>query len=654
MTSRSLLTALLFCLTSFPLTAQHVYDVIDISLTAEKSYDHPIRDVTVECLFTGEQGDTVRQHAFWDGGDTWRIRFSPPYGGTWHWVTSSSLPADTGLHDRQGSRGAVRSEKQGRFAEEGWLQVSPDHRYLVHESGNPYFWLACTAWEITWKSTLDQVEAYLNDRQDKGFTAIQIVVFSHQRIEEFGVRNRNGDPSVLVNEEWSRLNPEYFRYLDTIVSMVNERDMAAVLVPMWAAFSELYDPAGHRFYYSRDEALTIARYVGARYAADNVVWIMGGDNAYDTEEKRELFADFAAVREEAGSPDQLVTIHPHGWSTSFDFFDNTTPWLDFHMYQSSHTAYGDFTWDAAWRGYHRTPPMPVLNGEATYEGIFHNLWTPGDTAHPDRVTWRITAAQVRQASYESILSGALVGITYGGNGVWQWHTPELHGSHRPELFVEEAWQMPGSANMTVLKQIMQKVHWQTLVPRRELIAGKETFEDEYIAIAENDQAIIAYVPENTISMTLAREHLPDTFCYSFVNPVTGFIEPCTTVDFASDTSSVRLIPPDTSDWVLIVDKAGLTDVKLPEGMSHNVGVRPNPIVDQGFLHIELPVRTDVTVEVFSVTGEHIRSANAQNVYSFSVYLEGLVPGSYLYRIEIMRSDDSRIVDYGKFIVVGVD
>ena len=43
--------------------------------------------------FTAPSGERHTVAGFWDGSDTWRVRFSPPEIGTWSYVTRSQ-PAD--------------------------------------------------------------------------------------------------------------------------------------------------------------------------------------------------------------------------------------------------------------------------------------------------------------------------------------------------------------------------------------------------------------------------------------------------------------------------------------------------------------------------------------------------------------------------------
>src|SRR5271165_6016217 len=58
------------------------------------------------------------------------------------------------------------------------LKVSDNHRFLVTESGQPFFWLGDTAWELFHRLNQEDAERYLDNRARKGFTVIQAVALA--------------------------------------------------------------------------------------------------------------------------------------------------------------------------------------------------------------------------------------------------------------------------------------------------------------------------------------------------------------------------------------------------------------------------------------------------------------------------------------------
>ncbi len=47
------------------------------------------------------------------------------------------------------------------------ITVSENHRFLVTETGEPFFWLADTDWEIFHRLTLEEAEFFLKNRQQQ-------------------------------------------------------------------------------------------------------------------------------------------------------------------------------------------------------------------------------------------------------------------------------------------------------------------------------------------------------------------------------------------------------------------------------------------------------------------------------------------------------
>lgn len=630
------------------------YQPVELELIADEAYEHPHRDVQVGARFEGPGGQVTTVAGFWDGDRTYRIRFAPPSVGMWTYRTTSSNPDDRGLHGRVGTIEVAPNPSDDPFARHGWLRASDDRRYLTHADGIPFFYLGDTAWEITWKSTRDEVRAYLDDREQKGFTAIQLVVMSHQLLYDYGVRNRDGEP-FFRNDDFSMLNPRYFDYLDWIVEEINDRGMVAALVPLWAYMTDLYPETGpQRDKLSEEDAHLLARYVGARYAGHNVLWIVGGDNRYDTPERKAFWASFArTLRAASGDSQHLATVHPHGFGASFDYFDASEEWIDFHMYQSSHVAGGDYTWRAAARGFALDPHKPVLNGEATYEDIYHRLWQPGDTT--EALTFRIRSEHVRQASYESVLNGALVGMAYGANGVWQWHKEELPGSHQPRFPVLEAIQLEGSSHMAVLKRLMTELRWYRLRPAQEVILEKEG--EEFLPVARSGDTLVVYVPMDVQAATLAYPDDVSAVEAQWIDPRSG--DALQVSDVAVAEGEVTLQKPEEGDWLVVLAPPGEVRLALPEEEDAllptplEIYNHPNPYFGETNLRVQVGEPGEVTVTVWNAVGRRV-ATKTQSVPAGGgdIPLRVSAAGLYLYRTVFESATGARTQVQGTMMCLG--
>src|SRR5688500_10326812 len=74
-----------------------LWDTHEVALESRTEYANPFRDVELTAKFThASSGRVVTVDGFYDGDQTWRIRFMPSELGTWTYVTTSSDPALTG------------------------------------------------------------------------------------------------------------------------------------------------------------------------------------------------------------------------------------------------------------------------------------------------------------------------------------------------------------------------------------------------------------------------------------------------------------------------------------------------------------------------------------------------------------------------------
>ena len=154
------------------------------------------------------------------------------------------------------------------------IEVSANHRFLVDESGAPFFWLGDTAWEIFHRLTREESEDYLENRRQKGFNVIQAVALAE--FDGLRVPNAYGE-LPFFDLDPARPNEAYFAHLDWVIARAAEKGMYIGLLPtwgdkvnrMWGAGPVVFDVQSARSY---------GEWIGQRYRqAANVIWILGGD-----------------------------------------------------------------------------------------------------------------------------------------------------------------------------------------------------------------------------------------------------------------------------------------------------------------------------------------------------------------------------------------
>lgn len=460
-----------------------LYSRWETSLESALEYENPVQDARVTIDFENG-GVHASAEAFWDGGRTWRVRFSPEAAGRWRWRTRCSDSNDGGLHGRSGEFECEPSAPRAG----GPLCVSPDKRHFTRAGGTPFFWLGDTVWNGPLKSAEGDWALFLADRARKGFNVIQFV--AAQWISAAG--DAEARPAYLGHNR-IRIEPAFFRRMDRRIDAINATGMIAAPVLAWAAAwnpDSVHLNPGNTL--SDEQLVIFVRYLVSRYGAHQAVWILAGDGIYTgAEAERWRRVGRLAL---AGTS-RLGTMHPGGKLWVAPEY-RSEPWFRFNGYQSGHWNDDDnLRWinegppSQDWR---TEPRCPHVNLEPCYE------------AHRSMATGRvIDAHDVRRACYWSLLAAPPAGVTYGAHGIWSWEsTAELPMSHpgtgvAPPWF--EAMHLPGSDSMAHLKAIFGSIDWWRLNPCPELLEAQPGHERpaHFISAARADERDLAmiYLPE---------------------------------------------------------------------------------------------------------------------------------------------------------------
>src|SRR5260370_29440901 len=111
LTRRSLLAGIGAMKLPFRANAQSlqatVHGAMEWSFTGTRSYDNPFVDVELDIIVRDPDGTELRVPAFWAGGQTWRLRYSPAKTGVHALRTICNDTANAGLHAQRGTLEAV-------------------------------------------------------------------------------------------------------------------------------------------------------------------------------------------------------------------------------------------------------------------------------------------------------------------------------------------------------------------------------------------------------------------------------------------------------------------------------------------------------------------------------------------------------------------
>ena len=173
-----------------PLLYATARTVMEWSVASGKPYADPFNELDLDVIFADTDGREWRVPAFWAGGQTWRVRFSPPQPGRYTFQTVATDTKNPDLHDRRGEIEVAPYQGDNPLLKRGMIRVAADGRHFEHADGTPFFWLADTWWmglckRLRWPQDLQTLAA---DRLQKGFTVIQIIAGPYPDMPAFDPR----------------------------------------------------------------------------------------------------------------------------------------------------------------------------------------------------------------------------------------------------------------------------------------------------------------------------------------------------------------------------------------------------------------------------------------------------------------------------------
>ncbi|MGZ8940362.1 MAG: DUF5060 domain-containing protein, partial [Limisphaerales bacterium] len=348
------LSLILGCAIAFPAQATEQWGLYEAAFSGPAS-SNPYVEISLSATFTqGAQRMTVP--GFWDGGDTYKVRFMPPAPGEWRYETSSRAPelngktgAFTATPPTVGNRGPVRPFN--KF-------------YLRYEDGTPYHQFGTTCYVWTHQTSALQ-EQTLQTLAASPFNKIRFCVFpksytyNTNEPERFAFQ-KGGDGKF----DFSRPDPAFWRHFEQRILDLQNLGIEADLI-LWHpydrwGFSEMTDDQDDRY----------LRYCIARLSAfRNVWWSLANEYDFMTDrpaghrgnKQWEDWDRFFAILEKEDPHQKLRGIHNgRAW------YDHTKPWVIHASLQTS-----DMNGGVRFREKYQ---KPVIYDECRYEGNIPQGW----------------------------------------------------------------------------------------------------------------------------------------------------------------------------------------------------------------------------------------------------------------------------------------
>lgn len=516
----------------------------ELAFQSATTYANPYTDVEFRVEFSHSDGTTLTRPGFWDGENTWKVRFASPLdAGTWTYTTYAEPTDDTGLNGQQGTLSCVPYQGKNELIKHGLLKMSSGHRNIVHADGTPFLLIGDTPWALPWRGTIASVTAYANNREARNFNAALLMSLQPDRDAE-GPRSRTEAKGFAVAFEDLKgghindPNIAYYQYMDTLMNLLVEHGIVPVYQPVFHGFGwKGKNVLGWNV--DPDEYVRYCKYLVARYGAQPAIYLVGADS----DGRNVGIAEGGAAIQEWDAYQQPTGLH-------YSPFDEVIPdWMteeqkktyEPHMNRTNQAAdWLDFQWAQTGHGgahiprkvelmYDNQPIKAVANGEPTYEGI----------ARPDNGAgwWQGHEAWLQYTS------GGTMGVAYGAGGLWNWKLfpdeewPEWANSN---ISWKEAIELPGATYVGYLGNALAGLPTTDIEKHPELAGGK-------LCLAKPGELFVLYLPEGG---KVSVQEIPNPGTYKWFDPVAGkFV-----ADGKTNSTATEFTSPLAGPSVLIITR----------------------------------------------------------------------------------------------------
>lgn len=522
-----------------------IFERIEIVLYSDISYKNPFLDIETDAVFVHESGRKISVPGFWNGGNEWKVRFSPDITGKWNYETFCTDKKNTSLTEK-GVINVAESVRKTDIEKHGYPKIAEGKRYFTYADGEPFFYIADTHWQMPDFERLhecnypgctcgNQFKHLADDRKKKGFTVYQTY---------FNSSETGGGGNKIIHHWWSEkyslINPQAFNEtMDVMIEYLTSLGIVTA-IGFGAHTSTIMaydcDPK---------PILAFARYCVARYACYPVLWFTAQEITYKSPE---TFAIWKQVGEYVGKIDGYH--RPNGAHMCPIFASDPRvvsldkcSWHQWWALQAGHGGYNCLKTKHFYRSYYElASKKPYIETECQYEDVYVSKFNGYEAS--------------RIGAWQAIQSGC-GGFTYGVTGIWAmgWNQTSEPGWLQ---YSAEPWYVgmdkPGSTEISHLKKFYEYVGWHRLTPSFDHEFG--AFEmRKYVAISHYEKDIVVYYlfsfEEETGVLTGLKANTK--YQMRWFDPVNGrFID---LPDAYTSQAGSFIMPkrPSERDWVLLLN-----------------------------------------------------------------------------------------------------
>jgi len=545
------------CLYSFAQTPDYTVEqwrMVEISLESTNTYADPFNDVDITATFTGPEGVVLVRPGFWDGNNTWRVRFAPTAIGTWTMTTACTNQSDDGLNGINKEIQCDAYTGDLEIYQRGFLKTGDNNRFFAYNDGTPFFYLGDTHWLFVHErfntsnvpGIPSQFKYTVDKRIEQGFTVYQSEAIQHPH----GGTHDGDDEEPFCNfrDGFGADDLPGFENIDRKFQYIADKGLVhANSTACWAK-----DPSDFPASYSGEYMEKLGRYWVARYGAYPVMWTIAQEIDND------MYGAYnsTTIKKWHGLAQAMADNDPynHPFSAHMEETNNTiasnSSWgnLPFHTWWAAQWQENVTGYRTAIDFWYSLPTKPAV----LYEGPYEGFWTDTKGA--------------RGAGYKAFQMGML-GYGYGANGVWNdlYDDATLdYGTdfEMPQRYLHwyEGANLPGAEQMIHFKQFYTSIDWWKLQPR---------FDDRYWAsfsdvthsmLATDGQKtfVVYFFGSGRATGTIRNLLNGCQYTAKWFDPRTGDYTDIETFTASNNEFSIPSRPT-ADDWVLLVQ----TDTEIP-------------------------------------------------------------------------------------------
>ncbi len=532
----------------------------ELEFTSTKKYNDPFEQAEITAVFTNGTRE-MKVPGFWDGGDTWRIRFSLPETGLWQYTLTCTDSENTGLF-ASGEVECVPYEGDLEIYKRGFLKTVPNVHYFMYADGTPFYYLGDTHWTFLNEEFdelgdhADELECgshfkYIVDaRKEQGFT-----VYQSEPI----------DAKYNLSEGFRESDLVGFRQLDERFKYIADAGLVH-------ANAQLFWPKNFlKKARWRDEEYVkrLIRYWAARYSAYPCLWTMAqevdNDFYYLRGDQTEYTSENNPYKYQA---EYLHENDPHKQplTAHMEFFSINPP-AGMECTSISSSAFrkvkGHTWWGIQW-AQKRSDPIDYMQGK--------DLWLNGQGKvgvlyEPSYENLATKSFGARMMAWLAYLNG-MYGYGYGAQDMWYYHCRFRMDDDRFDgvdtVTVEDKkihWSKMIHNDTSIqlgkyMRKFMEENEWWKLIPRFDNPSYFLPEKPGYYSVAtdERDTIVVQFFNIGYETGTLNwLEH--SEYTYQWFNPRTG--EYSEKRSFRPDKFRMYHVEnkPDKWDWILLVKKA---------------------------------------------------------------------------------------------------